>query len=165
MKKKKKYTKYEKLHFLHDYKESGLSLNEYCIRNNINYYEMKAWLLNYKSKIKDAGRVIDTRVNNPKLSNYKATQIKKDETKKLLRFEQDNSMVCFTIQEKKKAILLKKENSNTNIAYQVINTSNNPIEEMFNFRENINKCCMSLLDLQFNKANTDLIKRLMEVLK
>jgi hypothetical protein len=126
---------------------------------------MKAWLLNYKSKIKDAGRVIDTRVNNPKLSNYKATQIKKDETKKLLRFEQDNSMVCFTIQEKKKAVLIKKENSNTNTAYQVIDTSNNSIEEIFNFRKNINKCCMSLLDLQFNKANTDLIKRLMEVLK
>jgi hypothetical protein len=34
---------------------------------------MKAWLLNYKSKNKDAGRVIDTRVNNPNLSNYKAT--------------------------------------------------------------------------------------------
>jgi hypothetical protein len=74
-------------------------------------------------------------------------------------------MVCFTIQEKKRAVLIKKENNNTNTAYKVINTSNNSIEEIFNFRENINKCCMSLLDLQFNKANADLIKRLMEVLK
>lgn len=42
---------------------------------------MKAWILNYVSKIKDVGRVIGTRVNNLKLSNYKATQINKDETK------------------------------------------------------------------------------------
>ncbi|MDP0488981.1 MAG: transposase [Pleomorphochaeta sp.] len=85
MKKKKKYTKYEKLHFLHDYKESGLSLNEYCTRNKINYYEMRAWLVNYKNKIKDAGSIIDTRVNNPNLSNYKAKQKINDDSKKLSR--------------------------------------------------------------------------------
>jgi hypothetical protein len=41
MKKKKKDTKYEKQNFLLDYKESRLSLNQYIIRNNINYYKWK----------------------------------------------------------------------------------------------------------------------------
>ncbi|MDP0488979.1 MAG: hypothetical protein ACPKM0_11990 [Pleomorphochaeta sp.] len=72
-------------------------------------------------------------------------------------------MVCFTIPEKKKAVLIKSEK---NIAVpKVKQTSNKPIEDMFNFRENINKCCIGLLDLQFNKANADLVERLMEVLK
>lgn len=162
MKKKKKYTKYEKLHFLHDYKESGLSLNEYCTRNRVNYYEMRAWLVNYKSKIKDAGNLIDTRVNNPNLSNFKAKQNKKEDTTKLLRLEKDNGMVCFTIPEKKKAILIKSEN-NTAVP-KVKKSSNKPIEDIFNFRENINKCCMELLNLPFNNENYNLINRILEVL-
>ncbi len=162
MKKKKKYTKYEKLHFLHDYKESGLNLSEYCTRNKINYYEMRAWLANYKNKVNDAGTLLETRKNNSNLIVNRNTSNSKIniEEPNFIKEEKSNGMVCFTISEKKKTVLIKNE-KNIKLNHYSIEYN----EEIYSFSNNINKCCIRLLELQFNKYNEDLLQRLMEVLK
>ncbi len=69
-------------------------------------------------------------------------------------------MVCFTIPEKKKAVLIKNE-KNIRINHSSIEYN----EEIYSFSNIINKCCIRSLELQFNKYNEDLLQGLMEVLK
>lgn len=148
---KRKYTRYEKMHFVKDYKESGLDINEYCSSHSLNYFEFKAWRANYLDKINDAGDVVVTSLlSNPAES---------DES--LLQVEEDNGLVCFSTPKKKQTVLVKQKaitsNSNDN--------SNKSIKSMFLFRDSINECCIKLLDLSYSKSNSNLVEKLMEVLK
>ena len=154
---KRKYTRYEKMHFVKDYKESGLDINEYCSSHSLNYFEFKAWRANYLAKINDAGDVVVTSLlSNPAES---------DES--LLQVEEDNGLVCFSTPKKKQTVLVKQKaciSNNNNTTNNNNNTSNKSIKTMFLFRDSINECCIKLLDLSYSKSNSNLVEKLMEVL-
>ena len=142
--KKKKYSKSERMYFVRAFNESGLSLNEFSIRNKLNYYALKVWLKNSNLKSNHDAGVVIVRGSTSFTDN------------KSIKIENSNGMVCFSSQDSKpKSVLIKNNNNQIQSAY---------LTERINFRNTIDECCIKLLDLSYTRSNLELIYNLLEVL-
>ena len=154
---KKKYSESERMYFVQAYNDSGLSLNEFCIMNKIDLYELKRWLKDYyltsTSSNYDAGSVL----LSPSL---KATPEKKN-----IKINNTNGMLCFTAVapsiKKQSSSLIENTKNTKNTKNQAEDSS---LKDRISFRDSINECCGKLLDLPYGRSNIDLIEKLMEVL-
>jgi len=142
--KKKKYSESERMYFIQAYNDSGLSQNEFCIRNRVNFYDLKRWLKDsYHNSNYDAGDIVSKR----------STQGKPK--KKNIKIDNSNGMICFSAAKKPNATLIKNNGNQFEPNY---------LTSRINFRDDINECCCKLLDLSYRSFNIDLIEKLMEVL-